>query len=78
MQESLFLLLRLGLRTREPKEENIPELLAFTEQQWENLVEVAKAQGVAGVAFDGISILIETYGRDYFNHFEDRASGAVS
>ena len=73
MQENLFILLRLGLRTRNPKEENVSTLLALTEPQWENLVEVAKSQGVAGVAFDGISILIETYGRDYFNHFENRS-----
>ena len=73
MQDFLFQLLRLGLRTRDPKDEDVSGLLSFSMKQWEDLVEVAITQGVAGVAFDGMSILIDTYGRDYFNHFEDRA-----
>ena len=72
MENALFILLRLGLQTRSVEEEDISGLLAMSESEWDELAEVARRQGVMGVALDGINAILQEGGRDALDHFEDR------
>lgn len=73
MQEILFQLLRLGLRTQSLDCEDTEAFRGLSESQWQELIDVANYQGVAGVALDGVSRIIEAYGRDYLDHFADHS-----
>lgn len=73
MQKILFQLLRLGLRTRSLDCEDTEPLRGLSESQWQELNNVANYQGVAGVVLDGISRIIDTYGRKYLDHFDDHS-----
>ena len=71
MQEALFLLLRLGLGTSSPMEEDLSLLSSLNERQWEEIEEVSDKHGVAAIVFDGISAVVERKGSQFLNHFDD-------
>ncbi len=72
MENALFILLRLGLQTRTVDEEDVAYLQTRPESEWEDLLDVAKRQGVMGVVLDGINAVLSKGGKDTLDHFEDR------
>ena len=72
MEKALFTLLRLGLGNSTPEKEDISEFIYFTKEQWKWLNETAIFYGVAGVALDGLKVIIDALGNDALNHFDDR------
>jgi len=73
MQEELFLLLRLGLGTSSPKQENLSLLESLKEEQWVELESISQKHGVAAIVFDGISSVVNYKGPQFLNHFKNRS-----
>ena len=72
MVQSLFTLLRLGLGTTQLESEDISDLLSFNENQWQQLEETARFQGVSAIVLDGVNVILEERGANCFDHFKDR------
>ena len=60
MEKALFALLRLGLGSSTPEEENLSDFIMMSSKQWVHLREMAFAQGVLGFVLDGVERLEET------------------
>ena len=71
MQEIVFLLLRLGLGTSSPEQEDLSGLTFLNEKQWKEIEELTCRHGVAAIAFDGLCTIVATEGAHFLNHFED-------
>ena len=71
-EQALFMLLRLGLGTTSVQKESISDLLAVNAQQWEDLEECARVQGISAIVYDGLNVAIKTLGAENFDHFEDK------
>lgn len=66
-EKILFALLRLGVGTSsDVREENISDLLFYSEEEWKRLEEISVSQGVSGVALDGIKVVMDELGSDCF------------
>lgn len=80
MQEELFLLLRLGLGTSKPDEEDLSRLSCLDEKQWEQFAKISSIHGVAAIVFDGISNVVNYKGNKYLNHFDNQSfwSGLIA
>lgn len=73
MQEELFLLLRLGLGTSSPEQENLSLLSSLKEEQWEELESISQKQGIAAIVFDGISAVVDYKGTQFLNQFKNKS-----
>lgn len=67
MQEFLFQLLRIGLQTRTPVDEDLSALQRFKRDDWESLFEIAKHQSVAAIVYDGVESIISILGKGFFD-----------
>lgn len=57
MEKELFALLRLGLGNTTLEEENLSDFIMLSKEQWARIGDVARTQGVLGVALDGVDQL---------------------
>lgn len=57
MEESLFLLLRIGLETEKPSAESLRVIASLEKEEWAQLGELADKQGVLAIVLDGIERL---------------------
>lgn len=71
MERALFTLLRLGLGTRTIEKEDIDFLLDYSEEQWEELEETSRFQGVSAIVLDGMIVIMDKLGTNCFNHFQN-------
>ncbi len=60
-QDLFLLLLRLGTGTTKASDKECGTLLPLSMGQWKGLMALAKRQGVAAIAFDGVQRLFEVY-----------------
>lgn len=60
MEKELFALLRLGLGTSVPEQENLSDFIMLSSAKWTMIGEVAQEQGVLGIMLDGIERLETT------------------
>lgn len=60
MKDSIFPILRLGLDNSLVEEENLSSFIMMSAQQWTALGDLARKQGVLGIALDGIDKLEST------------------
>lgn len=57
MEKELFALLRLGLGNTTLEEENLSDFIMMSASQWARIGNMARVQGVLGVALDGVDRL---------------------
>ena len=57
MEKELFALLRLGLGTSTAGNENLSDFIMLPAAQWKRIGDLARAQGVLGIALDGVDLL---------------------
>lgn len=57
MEKELFALLRLGLENTTIEEENLSDFIMLSKEQWARIGDMARVQGVLGVALDGVDRL---------------------
>ncbi len=63
IENCLFLLISLGLDVQKASDADLKATIAsLNEEQWVALRMLSEKQGVAAIAFDGLSLLIEKYG----------------
>ncbi len=62
--DSLFTLLRLGLETERISENSVPALNKLTKEDMIAVRCMADRQGVSAIVFDGLSKLVNAYGRE--------------
>lgn len=55
MQEELFILLRLGLKTSSPENEEISIFRSLTPSQWTELSKMCVQQGLPAITYDGLN-----------------------
>lgn len=60
MHESLFILLRLGLKITTIKQESVERFCSFTSKEWSELMHLAERHGVLAFTFDGLQRLPKT------------------
>ncbi len=63
MENSFFILLRVGLEIEFPSENSLKRLSTLTFDQWNTLRDMADRQGVSAVAFDGLNSLYIRFGK---------------
>lgn len=57
MEKELFALLRLGLAASTAGKENLSDFIMLSAAQWKRIGDLARAQGVLGIALDGVDQL---------------------
>lgn len=57
MEKELFALLRLGLGTSTAGNENLSDFIMLPAAQWKRIGDLSRAQGVLGIALDGVDQL---------------------
>ena len=62
LSHNFFTILKSGLDTAPITDDDIVALKACTQEEWQQLADLAVKQSVAGVFFDGIQHLYQTYG----------------
>lgn len=68
MEDSLFLLLRIGLEIEHPSVEAANRMASLSCEQWTELKEIAERQSVDIIALDGLIRLIQEYGKESINN----------
>lgn len=61
MTQHLLTLLQLGIGTGKAPDNRYETLLVLSIEQWKDLMDLAKRQGVGAIAFDGVQSLFEVY-----------------
>lgn len=64
VEENLFSLLRLGLKTEPPSNQAFQNIVNLTEKQWVQLKALADQQGISVIALDGLNSLCQIYGQE--------------
>lgn len=64
VEENLFCLLRLGLKTEPSSNQAFQNIVNLTENQWAQLKTMADKQGVSVIALDGLNSLCQAYSLD--------------
>lgn len=67
MEKIIFSLIRLGIGTSTIDQEDISDLVLYTEYEWGKLKELSHIQGISAIVLDGIQVIINELGAGCFN-----------
>lgn len=64
MEKELFVLLRLGLQTENVNDVSAQAFWELSQEDWLDIRKMADYQSVSAIVFDGLNILVDTFGKD--------------
>ena len=63
-KDALLALIRVGIETEEASAVETKVFCELTQKDWENIQIMADKQGVSAIVMDGLSLLVDKYGKD--------------
>lgn len=63
-KDAFLTLVRLGIETEDVSGANTQSFSGWTQEDWENIMTMADKQGVSAIVMDGLSLLVDKYGKD--------------
>ena len=64
MEKELFALLRIGLHTEKTGDVPVSTFSELSQEKWLEIRKMADYQSVSAIVFDGLSLLVNTFGKD--------------